>query len=82
MHGAWHTVLCHDCCIFCAWSTSSRHGRCAVGWLIVVCCSIPPACQVDRIDVSNWRRIGYPEYSLVEDMIECANFLAAEEDKL
>lgn len=37
---------------------------------------------VDRIDVSNWRRIGYPEYELVEDMIRCANFLAQEEDKL
>ena len=31
---------------------------------------------VDRIDVSNWRRIGYPEWMLVEDMIKCANFLA------
>ena len=37
---------------------------------------------VDRIDVSNWRRIGLPEYELVEDMIKCANFLAEEEDKL
>eukprot|EP01048_Picozoa_sp_COSAG05_P007095 COSAG05_NODE_489_length_9314_cov_115.648655_6_plen_559_part_01 len=37
---------------------------------------------VDRIDVSNWRRIGYPEYSLVDDMIQCANFLAGEEDKV
>ena len=37
---------------------------------------------VDRIDVSNWRRIGFPEYELVEDMINCANFLAEEEDKL
>ena len=37
---------------------------------------------VDRIDVSNWRRIGFPEYELVEDMINCANFLAQEEDKL
>jgi len=37
---------------------------------------------VDRIDVSNWRRIGYPEYELVQDMINCANFLAAEEDKI
>lgn len=36
---------------------------------------------VDRIDVSNWRRIGLPEYELVEDMISCANFLADEEDK-
>ena len=37
---------------------------------------------VDRIDVSNWRRIGFPEYELVNDMITCANFLALEEDKL
>ncbi len=37
---------------------------------------------VDRIDVSNWRRIGFPEYELVEDMIRCANFLAEEEDKI
>lgn len=37
---------------------------------------------VDRIDVSNWRRIGFPEYELVEDMILCANFLAEEEDKI
>jgi len=37
---------------------------------------------VDRIDISNWRRIGYPEYELVEDMLKCANFLAEEEDKL
>jgi len=37
---------------------------------------------VDRIDISNWRRIGYPEYSLVDDMIKCANFLAGEEDKV
>jgi len=37
---------------------------------------------VDRIDVSNWRRIGFPEYELVHDMIICANFLAEEEDKL
>ena len=35
---------------------------------------------LDRIDVSNWRRIGLPEYELVEDMIGCANFLADEED--
>ena len=37
---------------------------------------------LDRIDVSNWRRIGLPEYELVEDMILCANFLAGEEDKI
>merc|ERR1712139_378540 len=36
---------------------------------------------VDRIDVSNWRRIGFPEYQLVDDMIQCANFLAEEEDR-
>jgi protein-arginine kinase len=36
---------------------------------------------VDRIDVSNWRRIGYPEYELVTDMIKFANFLADMEDK-
>jgi len=35
---------------------------------------------LDRIDVSNWRRIGLPEYELVDDMIRCANFLANEED--
>ena len=37
---------------------------------------------VDRIDVSNWRRIGFPEYELVHDMSKCANFLAEEEDQL
>merc|ERR1711998_164882 len=37
---------------------------------------------VDRIDVSNWRRIGLPEYELVGDMINCANFLSEEEDKI
>jgi protein-arginine kinase len=37
---------------------------------------------VDRIDVSNWRRIGFPEYELVSDMINCVNFLAEEEDKI
>ncbi len=37
---------------------------------------------IDRIDVSNWRRIGFPEYELVHDMIRCANFLAEEEDRL
>lgn len=36
---------------------------------------------VDRIDVSNWRRIGLPEYELVEDMINCVNFLATQEDE-
>ncbi|MEM7733703.1 MAG: arginine kinase, partial [Pseudomonadota bacterium] len=37
---------------------------------------------IDRIDVSNWRRIGLPEYELVEDMINCANYLAEREDAL
>jgi protein-arginine kinase len=37
---------------------------------------------VDRIDISNWWRIGFPEYELVNDMIMCANFLAGEEDKI
>ena len=37
---------------------------------------------IDRIDVSNWRRIGFAEYELVGDMINCANFLAEEEDKV
>jgi len=36
---------------------------------------------VDRIDISNWRRIGYPEYELVTDMIKFANLLAELEDK-
>jgi creatine kinase len=37
---------------------------------------------VDRIDVSNWRRIGFPEWMLVQDMIICANYLAELEDKI
>jgi len=37
---------------------------------------------VDRIGISNWRRIGFPEYELVQDMISCVNYFAAEEDKL
>jgi glutamate racemase len=37
---------------------------------------------VDRLDISNWRRIGVPEYELVDDMIQCANYFAAEEDEL
>ena len=31
---------------------------------------------VDRIDVSNWRRLGFPEYELIQDMIRCINKLA------
>ena len=37
---------------------------------------------VDRIDVSNWRRLGFSEAELVTDMINCVNFLAEEEAKL
>jgi len=37
---------------------------------------------VDRIDVSNWRRIGLPEYQLVTDMITFANWLSEQEDKI
>ncbi|XP_057303025.1 arginine kinase-like isoform X2 [Hydractinia symbiolongicarpus] len=35
---------------------------------------------IDRIDVSNWRRLGFPEYVLVQDMITFANKLAEMED--
>lgn len=35
---------------------------------------------VDRIDISNWRRLGFPEYQLAQDMIKCANMLAQMED--
>jgi protein-arginine kinase len=37
---------------------------------------------VDRIDVSNWRRLGFPEYELVSDMITAANYLAQLEDEI
>merc|ERR1719359_1913991 len=37
---------------------------------------------VDRIDVSNWRRLGFPEWQLVQDMITTVNLLAEMEDKL
>jgi creatine kinase len=37
---------------------------------------------VDRIDVSNWRRLGFSEAELVTDMINCVNYLAEEEAKL
>uniref|UniRef100_A0A7S1HSZ7 Arginine kinase n=1 Tax=Eutreptiella gymnastica TaxID=73025 RepID=A0A7S1HSZ7_9EUGL len=36
---------------------------------------------IDRIDISNWRRLGFPEYLLVQDMIKCANTLAEMEDE-
>ena len=34
---------------------------------------------VDRIDISNWRRLGFQEWNLVQDMIRCVNTLAAME---
>lgn len=36
---------------------------------------------VDRVDISNWRRLGYPEYELVEDMIKCVNKISSMEDE-
>lgn len=36
---------------------------------------------VDRIDISNWRRLGFPEYELVQDMINCVNKLSKMEDE-
>ena len=36
---------------------------------------------IDRIDISNWRRLGFTEHSLVHDMIKCANILAKMEDE-
>ena len=36
---------------------------------------------VDRVDLSNWRRLGYPEYELVEDMIKCVNKFSEMEAK-
>jgi len=37
---------------------------------------------VDRIDISNWRRLGYPEHELVQDMINCVNKMAKMEDEV
>ena len=37
---------------------------------------------VDRVDISNWKRIGIPEYSLIEDMINCVNEIVSLEDVL
>lgn len=36
---------------------------------------------IDRIDISNWRRLGFAENQLVQDMIRCANKFAEMEDK-
>lgn len=35
---------------------------------------------VDRIDISNWRRLGFSESDLIQDMIKCVNKLAEMED--
>lgn len=37
---------------------------------------------VDRVGISNWRRIGMPEYELVMDMIKCVNWIVEQEDAL
>ena len=37
---------------------------------------------IDRVGISNWRRIGIPEYSLIEDMIKCVNDLVQLEDAI
>jgi protein-arginine kinase len=36
---------------------------------------------VDRIDISNIRRLGFPEYALVQDMIACVNKLVELEER-
>ena len=36
---------------------------------------------VDRVDISNWRRLGFPEYQLVEDMIKCVNHIVKMEEE-
>ena len=37
---------------------------------------------VDRVDISNWRRLGFPEYELVQDMVKCVNKVSQMEDEL
>merc|ERR1719228_2632514 len=37
---------------------------------------------IDRVDISNWRRLGTPEFSLVEDMIKCVNVISQMEDEI
>ncbi len=37
---------------------------------------------IDRVDISNWRRLGFSEVELLTDMINCVNYLAEEEEKL
>ncbi len=36
---------------------------------------------IDRIDISNWRRLGFGEADLVQDMIKCANHFSKMEDE-
>ena len=36
----------------------------------------------DRVDVSNWRRLGFSEAELVRDMINAVNYFSEEEKKL
>ena len=36
---------------------------------------------IDRIDISNLRRLGFPEYQLVDDMIKTVNKLSEMEDQ-
>ena len=37
---------------------------------------------VDRIDISNWRRLGFRECDLIQDMIRCVNKMSEMEDEL
>jgi len=37
---------------------------------------------IDKVDISNWRRLGFPEYELVEDMIKCVNYIVKMEEDL
>ena len=36
---------------------------------------------IDRVDIGNWRRLGFTEYSLVDDLIKGANLMSALEDE-
>ena len=35
---------------------------------------------IDRVDISNWRRLGFKECDLIQDMIKCANKFSEMED--
>ena len=37
---------------------------------------------IDRIDISNWRRLGFKECDLIQDMIKCANKVSEMEDNI